>query len=291
MRAAWQTIKTLTADPENVGALPGMVSVLHTFGSDMKYHIHLHALITFGGVADDGNWVWPKRKKQLASYRDICKTYREIFIKMLKRHLKNGEIVEVEDMEALLMTIEHKRWNVRNEYPTANTEVLERYLSRYINRIAISKSRLQYVAARQKNDDQVLVTYKDYRKQKQQNLKVAPTAVKYMEPLAAIQQFMQHVLPPYFQKSRYQGIHSSITYKQIKDKMSPKLKRNGKTVSVIFQILNHLNGIEKPKCEHCQHDEFELQPLAADVKWIFNFITLPSYRGPPKRRKITRLEF
>lgn len=210
---------------------------------------------------------------------------------MLDNHRSKGELVEVTDLDKLIETIRHKRWNVRNEYPTADTEVLEQYLSRYINRIAISKSRLEYVTAKQDNEDAVLVTYKDYRKQKKDNLEIAPKATKVMEPLAAIHQFMQHVLPPYFQKSRHQGLHSAITYKRLKDKMSPKLKRNGKTVRVIFQILNHLNGLEGPKCEKCQHEEFEILPLPADVKWIFNFITVPTYRGPPKRRKITSLEF
>ena len=50
MRAAWTTMKDLTAQPQNVGGLPGMVAVLHTFGSDMKQHVHVHALITFGGM-------------------------------------------------------------------------------------------------------------------------------------------------------------------------------------------------------------------------------------------------
>ena len=290
MRAAWLTIKKLTADPKNVGGLPGMVSVLHTFGSDMKYHIHVHALITFGGLDAEGNWVWPKRKKQLASYRKICKTYRETFLSMLEKHLSKGELVEVNDMDELLATIKHKRWNVRNEYPTTDTAVLEQYLSRYINRIAISKSRLEYVAAKQNKEDAVLITYKDYRKQKKENLEIAPKAIKTMESLAAIHQFMLHVLPPYFQKSRHQGLHSAITYKRLKDKMSPKLKRNGKTVRVIFQILNHLNGLEGPKCEECQHEEFEILPLPADVKWIFNFITVPTYRGPPKRKIIASLD-
>ena len=291
MRAAWLTIKTLTADPANVGGLPGMVSVLHTFGSDMKYHIHVHALITFGGVDENGRWIWPKRNKQLASYRDICKTYKEIFLKMLKTHRIKGELVEVNDLEDLLQTIKHKRWNVRNEYPTADTQVLERYLSRYINRVAISKSRLEYVASTQDKRETVLVTYKDYRKQKKKNLEIATMAKKSMEPLAAIHQFMLHILPPYFQKSRYQGIHSGITYKGIKDKISPKLKRNGKTLRVIFAILNHLNGLVSPRCEKCQHKEFDILPLRADEKWIFNFISLPSYRGPPKISALKKLQF
>ena len=289
MRAAWKTIKILAADPRNVGGLPGMVSVLHTFGSDMKYHIHVHSLITFGGINDNGSWSWPKRKKKLASYRQICKVYRETFLKMLERHQAKGDLAEVDDMNELIATIKHKRWNVKNEYPTSDTEVLERYLARYVNRIAISKSRLEYVASQQKNNDLVLITYKDYRNQKMGQ--AAPVAVKSLRPLVAMHQFMTHVLPPYFQKSRYYGIHAPVTYKRIKDQIPDILKRNGHTVRMIFQILNYLNGLMGYRCEKCQHDEFEITALRADVKWIFNFITIPSYRGPPMNRKSARLEY
>ena len=86
-------------------------------------------------------------------------------------------------MDQLLETIANKRWNVRNQFPTADTEVLERYLARYVNRIAISKSRLEYVAAQQKMDDLVNITYKDYRKQVQGQ--PAPIATKSPPPASS----------------------------------------------------------------------------------------------------------
>ena len=291
MRAAWQTIKKLSAKPENIGGLPGMTMVLHTFGSDMKYHIHVHALITFGGLDEDGNWVWPKRKKKLAGYREMCRVYRDTFIEMLERHWAKGDLVEVDDMEGLLETIKKKRWNVRNEKPTADTDVLERYLARYINRIAISKSRLKYVLPKDGKQDYVVIEYKDYRRQKKEDLQVAPKATKWVEPLSAIHQFMQHVLPPYFQKSRHCGLHHPITWKRVKDQIPKKLKRNGKTVRIIFMILKYINGLDCSKCEECGHEEFNITGVRADENWIFYFVTLPSYRGPPGNRSITNVEF
>ena len=75
-----------------------MVSVLHTFGSDMKFHLHVRFLITFGGVDENGRWVWPERNKQLGSYREICKTFTEIFLMMLQAHRIKEALVEVIDM-------------------------------------------------------------------------------------------------------------------------------------------------------------------------------------------------
>ena len=164
MRASWQCIKTLTAKEENLGALPGMVAVLHTFGSDMKFHLHVHALITFGGIDNNGNWVWPKRKKQLAGYRDICKNFREIFLKMLCKEIRNANIIPTIDIGELLEEVSQKRWNVRNGYPTANLDVIQNYLARYINRVAVSKSRFEYLKEQQK----IKLTFNDYRNQKKE---------------------------------------------------------------------------------------------------------------------------
>ena len=81
-KAAWQTIERLTKDPTNLGGTPGMTAVLHTFGSDLKHHVHVHTLVTFGGVTNEGKWVWPKRKDKIAPYRKICSTFKSIFIKL-----------------------------------------------------------------------------------------------------------------------------------------------------------------------------------------------------------------
>ena len=283
LRAAWQTIKTLTADPEHVGGLPGMVSVLHTFGSDMKYHMHVHALVTFGGLDENGKWQWPKDRKKLAPYRKICKTYRNTFLEMLEKEIERKTIIPVQDMDELISIVKLKRWNVRNEYPTADTEVLERYLARYINRIAISKSRLEYVAGQEKINDVVKISYKDYRKQVKKE--AAPYSIKPIHPLVAINQFLTHVLPPYFQKARYYGIHSTVTYKRIKDKIPSKLIRNTNTIRIICTIIKHLAGLKPYACERCESQEFEIKSLKADADWIFEFITLPLYRGPPKYKK------
>lgn len=284
MRAAWETIRILAADPKNVGAKPGMVAVLHTFGSDMKYHIHVHALITFGGLDPQGEWKYPTRKKRIASFRDICSTYRDTFIKMLSKEIKSGNLTLVNDMPELIQTIEAKRWNVRNEYPTTNTKVLERYLARYINRIAITKSRLKLIAGNHKANDHVQIIYKDYRNKK--GNEAAPLASIEIRPLVAINQFIQHVLPPYFQKSRYCGIHSSVTFKKIGPTLPAKLKRSKDTFKILFSIMKAINGLDKTySCEKCEHTEYEIKGLKADQQWIFYFITIPTYRGPPKKHQ------
>jgi len=92
----------------------------------------VHALITYGGLDEEGQWQWPKHNKKIARYREMCKEYREIFLKMLNKGIAKNEIIPVPNMDELIQTIKNKRWNVRSEYPTTSTEVLERYLSRYM---------------------------------------------------------------------------------------------------------------------------------------------------------------
>ncbi len=284
LRCAWMSVKRLTKDPDNLGALPGMIGVLHTFGSDMKYHIHAHCLITFGGV-QNGQWIWPKRKKQIASYREMCKTYRDLFLKELDKGIENKTIVVCEDWVAIRKIIEHKRWNVRSTYPSMKTQIVEEYLARYINRVAISPSRLQFTA----EQHQVKIIYNDYKNQIEGQ--VAPKAFKYLEPLIAIHQIVRHVLPPYFQKSRYYGLHASSTFKKMAEQIPSYLKRNNHSIRSLFQILKDLLKINPYECETCHSSDYEMTELKPDKEWGGAFILYHSKRAPPMNVKTTRLEF
>lgn len=275
MRASYKCIKDLCAKEENLGALPGMISVLHTFGSDMKYHLHIHALITFGGVDKNGLWKWPKRRKKLASYREISRTFRKTFLKMLVNEIYKGNIVPDANVGDLLDLVQRKRWNVKNGYPTMELSILENYLARYINRIAVSKSRFEYLREQQK----VHLIYKEYRSQKKGQ--AAPLSIKTMEPLVAIDQFLVHILPPYFQKSRYYGLHASSTFKKYLKKIDQRLLKNRDSISTLFSILTALMKLARYSCGKCNSVLFEIKNIQKNNDWVFNFITLPNFRGPP----------
>ena len=241
----------------------------------MKYHLHVHSLITFGGVDKAGKWYWPKRKNKLAGYRDICKTFRGVFIEMVRQSNVKGELKSTVGIESKLEVLEKKRWNVSNSRPTIELNVLQNYLARYINRIAISRSRFEYLAEQK----EVNLIYKNYREQ--QTGKPAPLEVKTMQPLVAMDQFLQHILPPYFQKSRYYGLHASATLKKYKDKIDKKLLNNGDSIGHLFALLKALIKSAPYSCEKCQSQSYEIKNVRKDSNWIFYFITLPKLRGPP----------
>ena len=273
MQASWQAVKATTADPSNVGALPGMVSVLHTFGSDMKYHVHVHSLVTFGGIDARGKWQYPRRRSKLYPYRSICKAYRDTFMAGLKSRYRQGKITYHMSYDQVAALVGDKRWVVHNTYPSADTSTLETYLARYINRVAITNSCLKYIAEQQ----QVQILYNDYRRQVKGH--AAPKAYRQLKPLTAIDQILQHVLPAYLQKSRRYGLHHASTRKRLKDKLTSLVRNNGHTIRTVMQIIKDLLGVEQITCEHCAGTSFTITTIPPDRAYLSRYAR-PQTRDP-----------
>lgn len=277
-RSAWQTVKELCGGPGNVGGLPGMSAVLHTWGSDLKYHVHAHCLVTFGGFSEqDGRWHWPKRKRKIARYRELSGKFKAIFLAGLERLMEKGQIAYHLSYEELEGSLPEKRWVVNHQWPTADPKVIEGYLGRYICRIGISHKRLSYDA----QGGNVRITYNDYRKQEAG--KPAPKAFKDLPPLLAMQQILQHLLPAYFQRSRHYGLHAAPAYKRLEGVLPKAVKRNGATVRTVIQLLKALLKEEPYRCEACQGEAFTVTPLLPDKAFIERRLGLPhGWRAPPK---------
>ena len=80
IQISWAVVKYLSSIESNIGALPEMISVLQTFGSDMKNHVHTHNLVTFAGLdTEAGKMKIPKRDDRLAKYGEINSQFRELF--------------------------------------------------------------------------------------------------------------------------------------------------------------------------------------------------------------------
>jgi hypothetical protein len=257
-----------------------MIAILHTWGADIKYHVHLHTLITFGGLDKEHHWQHPKRKNKLARYRQINRIFREEYLKGLQKLLKNKALKEVFQMEALLEEVQQKNWVVNNGLPQVNTQNIEEYLSRYINKIAVSNSSLTFNQAK----NQVELIHNDYRNQI--TGQAAPKKVKIFDPLSFIHQFLQHLPPRHFQRLRYYGLHASIKQAKIKDQIPPKIKRNGATVRTVMQIIRALLGVELLKCEKCGNIEFDKTIESPDNQWLAKNVRgyKPKPRGSPNHQ-------
>lgn len=93
---------------------------------------------------------------------------------------------------------------------------------------------------------------------------------------------MQHVLPPYFQKSRRYGLHASVVKKRIEKIIPAALKRNGQTIRTLFEILTQLLKEKPYSCEKCHSSEYYIETVLPNKQWVHHFISIPIGRSPPK---------
>jgi hypothetical protein len=270
MDASWRSIREVF---RTQGATPGMTSVLHTFGSDLKYHIHVHALVTFGGLGNQGQWIYPEARKRLTSYRNMCGIFKRQMLEELDRALKSGRMTYHLPLGTLLQELRKTRWVVHTTHPTAQTDHIKEYLGRYINRIAVSNSRLKYL----EDTDEVALLYNDYKNQK--GGCPAPKAIRHLAPLIAIDQIVQHVLPSHFQKSRHYGLHHAGS--KIKAQAEANMKAHPGTVRTALEIISSLLNRAVLRCECCEGLQFLRVDFPPDRYYISDFLGQRTERAPP----------
>ena len=211
-KTASETMLTIAADPKHLGARIGITAVLHTWGSAMTHHPHVHMIVPGGGISPDGeHWV-PSRKAFLLPVRVLGKLFRRLFLAKLRqlhdagRLAFFGSMAQLADSRAFLRhlgPVRQKRWVVYTKAPFAGPEAVLAYLSRYTHRVAISNSRL--IAF---NNDGVTFRYKDYRRDGADRQQVMTLATDEF-----IRRFLCHVLPRGFHRIRHYGLLASSARK------------------------------------------------------------------------------
>lgn len=273
-RTTRDTVYQFASQSKHLGAKPGLISILHTFGADMKYHVHVHSLMTFGGIDKEGIWQYPKDKKKLCKHVDFRNEFRNKFISQVhkahaagKLKLENRHLVDLEELKK-------KRWSYHVTKPSMSTHTIELYLARYINRIAVTNSRISYLKATK----EVRLIHNDYKNQVKGQ--AAPKKSKPFDPLTFIHQYLMHALPPYFQKSRRYGIHASASQSKYQYTIQSLLRKNGDTIRTVFEIITHLLKSPKLQCVNCQHSEFDITLIMPDRKYIKTYLTINKSRAP-----------
>ncbi|MCS0463759.1 IS91 family transposase, partial [Rhizobium favelukesii] len=167
-KAASETMLTIAADPKHLGARIGMTAVLHTWGSAMTHHPHVHMIVPSGGISLDGSRWISSRPAFLLPVRVLGKLFRRLFLtRLLQLHDAGrlaffGSAAHLTDRRAFvryLSPVRKKRWVVYAKPPFAGPEAVLAYLSRYTHRVAISNSRLISF-----DETGVTFRYKDYRR-------------------------------------------------------------------------------------------------------------------------------
>ena len=207
-RAASETMLTIAADPKHLGAKIGLTAVLHTWGSALTHHPHLHMIVPGGGLSLDGaRWV-SSRPAFLLPVRVLAKLFRRLFLTGLialhdaGRLAFFGSLAHLTDRCAFLRhlaPVRTKRWVVYAKPPFAGPGAVLAYLSRYTHRVAISNQRLIALG-----EAGVTFRYKDYRRDGADRQKVMTLAADEF-----IRRFLLHVLPKGFHRIRHYGLLAS----------------------------------------------------------------------------------
>ena len=207
-KAASETLLTIAADPKHLGARIGLTAVLHTWGSALTHHPHVHCIVPGGGLSPDGqSWI-SCRPRFFLPVRVLSRLFRRFFLDRLaaahaeRRLVFFGELAGLADRAAFtarLAPLRRAEWVVYAKRPFAGPEQVLAYLARYTHRVAISNSRLVSL-----DDRGVAFRWKDYRQDGEARQKLMTLA-----PGEFIRRFLIHVLPTGFHRIRHYGLFAN----------------------------------------------------------------------------------
>lgn len=230
-KSAWNTLYTFALDSRYMGAFPGMVAVLHTWGQTLSLHPHLHCLVPAGGVSLNKHWIQAKYKGMyLFPVQALSAVFRGKYIDLLKRACKRKKI---ELSKSFVNELYRHSWVVYCKQPYKSVFSVLEYLGRYTHRIAISNHRIKSIS-----EKEVVFTYKDYR---DQNKRKEMT----LSGQEFLRRFVQHILPKGFVRIRHYGFLSP-SQKKVLRKIQQQLGVNKPTISEDKHGV--IKQIKCPKC-------------------------------------------
>ena len=206
LKVSAQTLVTIAADPKHLGVKIALTSVLHTWGSALTHHPHVHCIVPGGGL-DGETWV-PCKRGFFLPVRVLSRLFRRLFLERLHQAHREGQLRFFGDLATLanrvsfdhyLAPLAQTDWFVYAKQPFAGPQAVLAYLSRYTHRVAISNHRL--IAHDERG---VTFQWKDYRSKRR---------VRYQPMTLAtdefIRRFLTHVLPKGFHRIRHYGLFAN----------------------------------------------------------------------------------
>jgi hypothetical protein len=269
---AAETLRKIAADPKHLGARIGTTLVLHTWGSALTHHPHVHGIVPGGGLALDADrWV-PCKPGFFLSVRVLSRLFRRRFLEELQNAHRMGQLkffgdhVDLADADTFadwLMPLRQCEWVVYAKRPFSGPEAVLAYLSRYTHRVAISNSRLVTM-----DDRGVTFRWKDYREHGRTRYKTMT-----LDTAEFIRRFLLHVLPSGFHRIRHYGLLANAHRKAQLATVRALLHQPSSVVSAEPAALDVGSGSVRPTfvCRHC----------GAPMLIIETFARAQHIRGPP----------
>lgn len=245
--AAAETLQALARDERHLGAELGITAVLHTWTRDLRFHPHVHCIVTGGGLSRDGKrWVRPRQKNFLFHVKALGEVFRGKCLDALRRAHRRGALAGFDDFDdpegfdrLMQKLASHERWIVYAKKTFREAGHVFRYLGRYTHRVGIANSRLRSLV-----DGKVTFATKDGE----------------IVTLAAedfLARFVQHVLPRGFVKIRHYGL---LAPGRARDKLAraralllaavPPIESTSTPTTWIEQ-LRELTGRDAGRCPQC----------------------------------------
>jgi len=207
-KASTEAMLTIASDPKHLGAKIGVISVLHTWGSAMTHHPHVHMIVPGGGLSPDGNRWIASRPNYFLCVEVLSQLFRRLVLtKLLAAHKEkqleffgtHAALADEKAFSAFLSPLWRQDWVVYSKRPFSGPKKVLSYLSRYTHRVAIANSRI--IAAGEKG---VTFKYKDYRVEGPGRHKTMTLATHEF-----IRRFLMHVLPRGFHRIRHYGLFAN----------------------------------------------------------------------------------
>jgi Putative transposase/Transposase zinc-binding domain len=198
-----ETLITIAADPKHLGARIGITAVLHTWGSALTHHPHVHMIVPGGGISLDGSrWV-SCRPGFFLPVRVLSRLFRRLFLErltaahqQLQFFGQHAPLANAQAFATYLAPLRKTEWVVYSKRPFGGPQAVLAYLARYTHRVAISNSRLTAF-----NQEGVTFRWKDYRIEGPDRYKLMTLATNEF-----IRRFLIHVLPRGFHRIRHYGL-------------------------------------------------------------------------------------
>ena len=205
MKSAAQTLLTIAADKKHLGAQVGVTFVLHTWGSAMTHHPHVHGIVPGGGLSLDGKQWRSCKKGFFLPVRVLSRLFRRLYLTRLEEAYQQGKLqffgesqklVAEQQFNAWLNKHRKMEWVVYAKRPFAGPDAVLKYLARYTHRVAIANSRLVSM-----DESTVSFHWKNYRSKSQQRQRTMQMGLDEF-----IRRFLLHVLPSRFHRIRHYGL-------------------------------------------------------------------------------------
>jgi hypothetical protein len=251
-RATAETLQTIAADPEHLGAQIGFFCILHTWGQTLTAHPHLHCVVPGGGISLDGSrWV-ACRPGFFLPVKVLSRRFRNVYLRYLEQAHAAGKLQFYGDLESLadplsfarfLAPLHEMEWVVYAKPPFGGPERVLDYLGRYTHRVAISNHRLIEL-----KNGQVTFSYKDYKHEQRQK-------VMTLSADEFLRRFLLHVLPDGFQRIRHYGLlgnrHRAENLARCRELLAMPAP-NPQPGCDYRERCRQLNGTDPLRCPKCE---------------------------------------